>query len=136
MSSSFLSRSDVALVGGAVVIIVIAIAISAAVQGPSISLSQIITVGPVWNGDSWTCTSDANFMVFGTLRGLAADSQIAINVSGIGTQSFYTLEPTQIESFSIGASADRSIIITRTGTVTGFITLQTTSDAIASCIIS
>jgi len=129
---SFLNRSDVALVGGATVIIVFAIAISAALQGESVTFSQIITVGPVWNGDSWVCTSDANFMVYGTLRGLAG-SQLSINVSDVGTQSLFLLETAQMQSFSIGASADRTISISRTGTVSGFITLQTTSDATASC---
>jgi len=134
MSTNLLSRSDVLLVGAATVIIVFAIVITAVVQGtPEKAFSQIITVGPVWSTDTWVCTSDANFMVHAALRGLAGN-QISINVSGIGTQSLYTLEATQMAPFSIGADADRSIIITRTGTVSGFITLQTTSDAFASCI--
>jgi len=128
-----MGNSNIFPIAAAVVIIVIAIAITAAVQGtPEKTFSQIITVGPVWNSDTWECTSDANFMVYGTLRGLAG-SQISINVSGHGTQSLYSLEPTQLEALSIGAAADESIIITRTGTVSGFITLQTSSDAIASC---
>ena len=122
------------LVGGATVIIVFAIAISAAVQSPPAeSFSQIITVGPVWNSDVWRCTSDANFLVHGAVRGIGAFPQMRIAVSGSGTQSFYNLTPNEMESFSVGAAADRSITITRTGTVTGFLTLQTTSDAIASC---
>jgi len=129
---TFLSRSDVTLIGGATIIIVFAIAISAALQGESVTFSQIITVGPVWATNSWVCTSDANFMVYGTLRGLAG-SQLSINVSDVGTQSLFLLETAQMQSFSIGASADRTISISRTGTVSGFITLQTTSDATASC---
>jgi len=115
-----------------VVIIVFAIAISAALQGESVTFSQIITVGPVWNTDSWVCTSDANFMVYGTLRGLEG-SQLSIDVSGIGSQSLFLLETGQMQPFSIGATADSTITISRTGTVSGFITLQTTSDATASC---
>ncbi len=134
MSSTLLSRSDVLLIGGATVIIVFAIAISGAVLGANDkSFSQIITVGPVWNSDAWVCTSDENFMVYGALRGIGDSPQISINISGVGTQSLYILDVGEMESFSLGASADRSIIITRTGSVTGFITLQTISNAIASC---
>ena len=115
-----------------VIIILIAIAISSGFQVQEKSFSQVISVGPVWNSDSWICTSDADFMVYGVLRGLAG-SLIEISVSDIGTQSLYSLEPQQLESFSIGASGDTSVTITRTGTVTGFITLQTTSDASAVC---
>jgi len=129
---STLNRSDVVLVGGATVIIVFTILITAALQGPSSSFSQIITVGPVWSTDTWVCTSDANFVVDATLRGLG-DTQIAISVSGSGTQSFYSLVPQQLETFSVGGPSDSLITITRTGTVTGFITLQTISDATASC---
>jgi len=125
--------SEVLLAGGIVLIIVFAIAVTAVLQGsPPPTFSQIITVGPVWRGDVWVCTSDADFMVFGSLRGLG-DSQISINISGKGTQSLYSLVPGQIEAFSIGGQANDQTIITRTGAVTGFITLQTTSDATASC---
>jgi len=126
-------RSDVLLAGGIVLIIVFAIAITAVLQGsPPPAFSQVITVGPVWSGDVWVCTSDANFMVFGSLRGIG-NSQISINISGKGTQSLYSLTPGQIETFSVGGEANDQTIITRTGTVTGFLTLQTTSDATASC---
>jgi len=125
--------SEVLLAGGIVLIIVFAIAVTAVLQGsPPPTFSQIITVGPVWNDDVWVCTSDADFMIFGSLRGLG-DSQISINISGKGTQSLYSLTPGQIETFSTGGEANDQTIITRTGTVTGFITLQTTSDAKASC---
>ena len=120
-----------------VVIIVIAIAISAAVQGsPDKAMSQIITVGPVWNTNAWECTSDADFVVHAAIRGLGADPLplIAVSASSHGTQSFYSMDNSESVSFSVGTLADKSITITRTGTVTGFLTLQTTSDAIASCI--
>ena len=134
MSSNF--GSNVFPIAAAVVIIVIAIAVSAAVQGsPEKAMSQTVTVGPVWNTDSWVCTSDADFMVHAVIRGIGADPLplIAIWVENQGTQSFYSMANSEPVSFSVGTLADTSIIITRTGTVTGFLTLQTTSDAIASC---
>ena len=70
------------------------------------------------------------------LRGIGTDPLplIEILVGGQGTQSFYSMDNSESVSFSVGNQADKSITITRTGTVTGFLTLQTTSDAIASCI--
>ena len=134
MSSSFIGNSSIFPIVAAVVIIVIAIAVTAAVQGtPEKAFSQIITVGPVWLTDTWTCTSDANFLIHATLRGIETTPQIKISVQGSGTQSLYTLNVGELESFSVGSPAEKSIIIERTGTVTGFITLQTTSDATASC---
>ena len=134
MSSSFIGNSSIFPIAAAVVIIVIAIAVTAAVQGtPEKAFSQIITVGPVWPTDTWTCTSDANFLIHATLRGIETTPQIQISVQGSGTQSLYTLNVGELESFSVGSPAEKSIIIERTGTVTGFVTLQTTSDATASC---
>ena len=129
-----MSNPSIFPIAAAVVIIVIAIAVTAAVQGtPEKAFSQIITVGPVWPTDTWTCTSDANFLIHATLRGIETIPQIQISVQGSGTQSFYTLNVGELESFSVGSPAEKSIIIERTGTVTGFVTLQTTSDATASC---
>jgi len=134
MSSSFLSSPSVFPIAVTVVIVVIALAITAAVQGtPEKPFSQIITAGPVWPTDAWQCTSDGSFMVYATLRGIGTQPHIEIRVSGSGTQSFYILNIGELESFSVGGTPDRLIVITRTGTVTGFITLQTTSDANASC---
>jgi len=121
---SYLRRSDVMLVGGATVIIVFAIVITAAVQGPSgEAFSQIITVGPLWSTDAWSCTSDADFMIHGALRASVPGNQISISMPRIGTQSLYTLDSEKLETFSIGSPAG-TIIITRTGVVTGFITLH------------
>ncbi len=133
---SSISGPNVFPIAAAVVIIVIAIAISAAVQGPpEKATSQIITVGPVWNTNAWTCTSDADFVVHAMIRGIGSDPLplIAVSVSGHGTQSFYSMDNSQSVAFTVGNQADKVIIITRTGTVTGFLTLQTTSDAQASC---
>jgi len=128
-------NKDIFPIAAIVVIIVIAIAISAVVQGtPDKATSQIITVGPVWNTNAWQCTSDADFMVHATLRGIGDAPLIQIAVQSHGTQSFYGLNTGESETFSVGNQADKTITITRTGTVTGFLTLQTTSDAQASCI--
>jgi len=134
MSSQFPSRNGVFLVSASTAIIIFAIVITAVVQSSSDkTFSQIITVGPVWNTDSWSCTSDRNFTIDGSLRALGSGSQLTIGITGIGTQSFYELSAGQLETFSVGVPADQTITITRTGIVTGFITLQTTSDANASC---
>ncbi len=94
--------------------------------------SQIISVGPIWESNSWICISDSDFIVHGTLRGLE-NSQLEIFIENVGSQSLYSLNPSEMETFSIGSTAGNEIIITRTGTVTGFITLQTSTDATASC---
>ncbi len=133
LSSKF--GSNVFPIAAAVIIIVLAIGIASAVQGtPDKAMSQIITVGPVWNTDSWECTSDADFIVHAALRGIGDTPLIEIFVEDHGTQSFYSLNIAESETFSVGNQADKTITITRTGTVTGFLTLQTTSNAQASCI--
>ncbi len=127
--------SNVFPIAAAVVIIVIAIGIASVVQGsPDKPMSQIITVGPVWNTDAWRCTSDADFIVNALLRGIGENPLFAISLTSHGTQSFYSMDNTESVTFSVGNQADESITITRTGSVTGFLTLQTTSDAQASCI--
>ena len=134
MSSNF--GPNVFPIAAAVVIIVIAIGVSAAVQDSTDkSMSQVLTVGPVWNTDAWRCTSDSDFVVHAMIRGIGTDPLplIAVQVSTHGTQSFYSLPNSESISFSVGNQADKVITITRTGTVTGFLTLQTTSDAQASC---
>ncbi len=94
--------------------------------------SQIITVGPVWESNSWSCVSDSDFMVHGTLRGLG-NSQLEIFIENVGDQSLYTINPGEMETFSLGSTAGNEIIKTGTGNITGFITLQTSADATASC---
>jgi len=135
MSSNF--GSNVFPIAAAVVIIVIAIGITAAVQGTTVQpMSKVLTFGPVWPNDSWQCTSDADFVVHVVLRGLENDSglpQLRIEVEGQGSQSFISMENSQSTSFTVGSQADKVIIITKTGGVSGFLTLQTTSDAQASC---
>ncbi len=128
-----IKRPDVFLVASATVIILFAIAISAILQGPDAEpFSKVITVGPVWDSDTWTCVSDSDFMVYGALRGLG-NAQLTISVQDTGTQSLYVINTGEMETFSVGNTPGKNVIITRTGTVTGFITLQTAGDATASC---
>ncbi len=127
------AKTNIFLVSVSTVIIIFAIAITAQVQGPpEKAFSQVITFGPVWNTNTWRCTSDADFMIHGTIRALSG-GELSIRISGEGAQSRYTFEPSDLYSFSVGASAGKNITLTRTQTVTGWITLQTTSDATASC---
>ena len=130
-----LSRSDILLISAATIVIVFAIVITAVVQGsPEIPFSQIITAGPIWPADAWICTSTADFIIHNTLIAYGEGGTIQIFVSGLGTQPNFKFEPLVMQSFSIGGAADTSVIIKRnSGIVTGFLTMQTTSDATASC---
>ncbi len=142
-----ISRSDLILLGAVLAIIIFSIVITNLLQTevlkrdvsttenitPAIrSFSQIKTYGPVWNSDQWSCSSTGSFIIYGALRAVDENSMIEISVVKSGTQSLYELEPKKLETFSVGATDD-TITITRTGTVTGFLTLHTTSDANASC---
>jgi len=125
--------SNAFIIIGITVIVLLAIIIPTMFLTPNDEpFSKVITVGPVWDSDSWTCVSDSDFMVYGTLRGLG-NSQLEIFIENVGSQSLYTINPGEMETFSVGNTAGSEIIITRTGTVTGFITLQTSTDATASC---
>ncbi len=127
------SGSNTFIIIGIIVIILLAILIPATfLTLNDESFSKMITVGPLWESDSWTCVSDSDFMVYGTLRGLE-NSQLEIFIENVGTQSLYSLNPGEIETFSVGNTAGNEIIITGTGTITGFITLQTSADSTASC---
>ena len=95
---------------GGIAVILIAIGVSSLSEEEK-SFSQILTVGPVWTTDSWLCASDADYMVYGNVRGLA-DSFLEINISGIGSQSLYALDEGKMESFSVGTSGGQQIIIT------------------------
>ena len=94
---------------------------------------QVLVFGPVWNQLSWECTSDSDFILHSTLRGLEG-ALLQIEIPESGTQSFYVLNAGEFQPFTVGAPADETITITRTGTVTGFITLQTMEGAEANCI--
>jgi len=125
--------SNAFIIIGITVIILLAIIIPTLFLTPNDEpFSKVITVGPVWEGDSWTCVSDSDFMVYGTLRGIG-NAQLEIFIENVGGQSLYTINPGEMETFSVGSTAGNEIIITRTGTVTGFITSQTSTNATASC---
>jgi len=96
--------------------------------------SKVITVGPVWIGDTWICSSDSEFIIHAVLNSYEENSRLEIFVSGLGLQPDFMFEPNEMKTFSIGGPANSSIRITNSeGTITGFITLQTTSGASASC---
>ena len=121
--------------GVGVAIILVAIGVSTTLQlqpQPKSDLLQVISVGPIWNTNSWTCTSDSDFVVNGALRGLTG-SLLEINISNVGAQSLFSLDEGKLESFTVGAEGGNYITITRTGILTGFLTMQTESDALASC---
>lgn len=129
------ARSNAVIVSGATIIIIFAFVITTSVQGTTEKqFSQMITVGPVWNTDNWLCTSTSPFIVHGVLIAYNTPSRFEIFVSGAGEQPDFIFQPNEMHSFSVGGVADSSIRLTRlSGTITGFITLQTTSDATASC---
>ena len=116
-----------------IVIIVSAVAILLSMQKNEGTFSKIITVGPIWTSDAWSCTSNKDFLVYGALRGFE-NTQISISIPDLGTQSLYALNDGKMQTFTIGGQADQTVIITRTGVVTGWLTLQTTSDANAACM--
>jgi len=93
---------------------------------------QVITVGPLWNTDTWSCYSSSDYIVHGALHGLD-NPQLAISISGLGKQSLYSLIPGHLESFTVGSPAGHTMNMTKTGTITGWITLQTAHDAKAYC---
>ena len=113
-----------------VAIILTAIAASTMMSRPD-SL-QVISVGPVWDTNSWVCTSDSDFVIHGTLRGLTG-SLVEINITNVGKQSLFALEEGRLETFTVGSDGGNSVTITRTGILTGFITMETSSNAQASC---
>jgi len=116
------------------IIIIFTIVITASVQNSTMStFSQVITVGPVWNSVAWSCTSDAEYIVHATLIAYDENNALTIFLSTQGTQPDFRLTPLEIQSFTVGGPADSIITITRSGNISGYITLQTTSGATASC---
>jgi len=130
------AKANTFLVSVSTAIIIFAIVISATVQGPSEkAFSQVITVGPLWTTTTWSCTSDADYMVHGVLTSYGnTTSVLIISISEKGTQPDLQFTPLEMQSFSLGGPADSTMNIDiARGTITGFLTLQTTSDATASC---
>ena len=132
---AYLSRSDVTLIGGAVIIIIFALVITATVQASNEeSFSQISTYGPVWHTETWICTSSAEFILHGVLISYDSPGGLTIFMSGKGTQPDFQLQHREMSTFSLGGTADSSIRLTKSGSLSGFLTLQTSSGAIADCI--
>lgn len=120
----------------AVIVIIFAVAVIAELTSrppPEKPFSQIIAVGPLWDTTSWVCTSSSNYMIYGAIRGIHG-ATYAIAESQLGTQSLYVTVPGQMETFAVGSPGGQTITITRDGTMTGYITLQTTEGAQASCV--
>ena len=138
MSLSKPAMVNIFLVAASTIIIIFAIAIATVVQSQSEkSFSQVITVGPVWTTNAWVCTSTSEYLVHGVLISYGNSTSIlSIAISGIGNQPDFEFTPLKMESFSVGAPADSNMIISSFGTITGYLTLQTMSDAEASCIPS
>jgi len=133
---SFLSKPSVLFVSAATVIIIFTIVITASIQSSTMeTFSQVITAGPVWTTDSWICTSDAEFLVHAVLIAYDEGNELTIHVSAQGTQPDFELTPLKMQSFTVGGPADSSVTISGSGigVISGFITLQTTSGATASC---
>ncbi len=133
---SFISKPSVLFVSAATVIIIFTIVITASIQSSTMeTFSQVITAGPVWTTDSWICTSDAEFLVHAVLIAYDEGNELTIHVSAQGTQPDFELTPLKMQSFTVGGPAGSSVTISRSGTgvISGFITLQTTSDARAGC---
>ena len=132
---SFFSKPSVLFVSAATVIIVFTIVITAVVQSENeTSFSQISTVGPVWPSSAWICTSDAEFMVHAALIAYDEPNGLTISIQSRGSQPDFELFPLELVSFSVGAKGDDVITITRSGSISGYITLQTVSGATASCV--
>ena len=143
MSSSKLARPDVFIISTSTIIIIFAIVITATVQNSTVqdptteAFSQVITVGPVWITNGWICTSDANYMVNAVLISYGdTPSYLQIEISGIGGQPDFEFTPSKMETFSVGGHAGSTMTISSVGEISGYITLQTLSNAIASCISS
>ena len=128
----YLKSPEMKFFAGSTVIIIAAIAISGAMQSSSQSFSQVIVVGPVWADAGWECTSDQDFVVHAAIRGIG-NAELSVRVSDLGTQSLYQLGDSRMTPFSVGASGGNSITLIKDGTVSGWLTLETSGDAKASC---
>jgi len=129
----YLKSPEMKFFAGSTAIIIAAVIISGAIQGEAQkSFSQVITVGPVWPDSGWQCTSDKDFVVHAAIRGIG-NAELSVRVSNLGTQSLYELGDTRMTPFSVGASGGNSITLIKDGTISGWLTLETSGDAKASC---
>ena len=93
-----------------IVVIVASVAVIVESQNKPQKPFQIQTYGPVWDGTVWTCTSDSDYVVYGTVRGLT-NAQLAIHISGVGTQSLYSLDYGKLYSFTVGSPGNHTMDI-------------------------
>jgi len=136
-----LTNSNVFLVSAATIVIIFAIVITATVQNSTVqgptdeeSFSQVITVGPVWPTNGWICSSDADYVVDAVLVSYGdTPSYLEIEISGQGAQPDFEFTPSKMETFSVGGPAGSTMTISSMGDISGYITLQTLSNANASC---
>jgi len=78
----------------------------------------------------------AEFMVHAVLIAYDEPNRIIISIDSRGSQPDFELFPLELVSFSVGAKSDDIITITKSGNISGYITLQTVSGATASCVAS
>ena len=128
----YLKSPEMKVFAGSTAIIIAAIAISGAIQGESQQSFKVIIVGPVWPDQGWQCTSDQDFVVHAALRGIGG-AELSIRVSDLGTQSLYTLANSRLTPFSVGANGGDSVTLIKDGTVSGWLTMETSSNAKAKC---
>ncbi len=129
----YLKSPEMKFFAGSTAIIIVAIAISGAIQGESLnSGSKIIIVGPVWPDQGWQCTSDKDFVVHAAIRGIGG-AELSIRVSDLGTQSLYSLANSRLTPFSVGANGGDSVTLLKDGTVSGCLTMETSGGAKVSC---
>jgi len=129
------------LVSASTIVIIFAIVITATVQSSTVqgttaekAFSQIITAGPVWTTGVWACTSDADYIVNAILVSYGnTSSYLEIQISGQGGQPDLEFTPFKMETFSVGGPAGSTMTISSIGEISGYITLQTLSNANASC---
>jgi len=136
-----LTNSNVFLVSAATIVIIFAIVITATVQNSTVqgttdekAFSQVITAGPVWPTNGWVCTSDADYVVDAILVSYGnTPSYLEIQISGQGGQPDFEFTPFKMETFSVGGPARSFMTISSIGEISGYLTLQTLSNANASC---
>ena len=131
--SDYLKSPEMKFFAGSTAIIIAAIVILGATQAESQkSFSQVIIVGPVWSDSGWKCTSEQDFVVHAAIRGIGG-AELSIRVSDLGTQSLYALANNRLTPFSIGANGGDSITLIKDGTVSGWLTMETSGNAKAKC---
>jgi len=88
----------------------------------------------VWPTGVWVCTSDADYIVHAVLVSYGdTPSYLEITISGLGGQPDLEFTPSKMETFSVGGPAGSTMTISSVGEISGYVTLQTLSNANARC---